>query len=316
MPAMRLTTFSLVLAAALGPAGAARAQLPPPKFEYSKPPDKPADWKVIAKGGLLVTTGNSQSRNGNLTLTGSRQDGQNKLTFDGTVAYGRSQILIPVLDAMGNVAGLARQAQTTTNQWRTRGRYDRFFTSNNAAYLLAQIGADRVAGKRLVGGGQLGYSRHLISSEVHTAVAELGYDLSHESYFAQADRTLPSVTIHSARLFVGELAKLTADTAVTGSVEALLNLNKETAPDASDPTGARNEVDPLHDTRITGKIGLTTTLYKNLAFAVGFTLAYDQNPAPRPVPPGAGGGKYAPDFHPFAESFDTLTEATLVFTFL
>src|SRR4051812_22612900 len=124
MPAMRLTTFSLVLAAALGPAGAARAQLPPPKFEYSKPPDKPADWKVIAKGGLLVTTGNSQSRNGNLTLTGSRQDGQNKLTFDGTVAYGRSQILIPVLDAMGNVAGLARQAQTTTNQWRTRGRYD------------------------------------------------------------------------------------------------------------------------------------------------------------------------------------------------
>jgi putative salt-induced outer membrane protein YdiY len=286
-----------------------------PKFQFEKPPEKPSDWKVQAKGGLLITSGNSQSRNGNLGLNASHQTGWNKLTVEANAAYGRSEVLVPVID-MGVVTGLDREPQTTTNLWRGRGRYDRFFTTNNSGYVLGQIGADRVAGKKLVGGGQIGYSRQLIKNEFHTAVAELGYDFSYESYLDTPARPLDPVSIHSARLFVGELWKLTESTGINGSFEALFNLNKEKAPDASDPTGATNEVKAFKDTRLTGKLGLTTTLYKDLSFGFGVTVLYDQNPAPRPVPASAKGAPYAPTFHPFSDRFDTITEATLILTFL
>jgi hypothetical protein len=84
----------------------------------------------------------------------------------------------------------------------------------------------------------------------------------------------------------------------------------------ADPTGATLEVKAFKDTRVISKVGINTTLYKNLSFAFGFTLLYDQNPAPRPVPASAKGAKYAAGFFPFSDKFDTLTEATLVFTFL
>ncbi|HXU83596.1 MAG TPA: DUF481 domain-containing protein [Polyangia bacterium] len=310
----RLLLASLLLASTV--TATARAQ---PKFEFEKPPEKPSAWQVQAKGGLLITSGNSQSRNGNLGVTATQQTGYNKLSFDANVAYGRSEVLVPVIEmnmATGTnvVTGLVRSPETTTNQWKARGRYDRFFTPNNSGYVLGQIGADRVAGKKLVGGGQAGYSRQLVKSDSHTTVAELGYDFSYESYLA--DPPVDAVAIHSARVFVGELWKLTSDTGITGGLEALFNLNKEKAPDARDPTGATNEVKAFKDTRLIGKLGLTTTLYKSLSFGFGFTVRYDQNPAPRPVPASAKGAKYAPDFHPFADKLDTLTEATLVFTFL
>jgi putative salt-induced outer membrane protein YdiY len=301
---------SLLLAATVSSAAVAE-----PKYEFTKPPEKPSDWSVLAKGGLLITSGNSQSKNANLGLTASRQTGWNKLSFDGNVAYGRSNVLTPVIES-GMVTGLTRTPETTTNQWRTRGRYDRFLTANNAAYVLGQIGADRVAGKKLVGGGQAGYSRQLVKSDFHTTVAELGYDFSYESYFSPPARPVDPVAIHSARVFVGELWKLTSATGITGSAEALFNLNKEKAPDASDSTGTRNEVKAFKDTRFIGKLGLTTTLHKDLSFGFGFSLLYDQNPAPRPVPASAKGAPYAATFHPFADKVDTLTEATLVFTFL
>lgn len=293
--------------------GTAQAQ---PKFQFEKPPEKPSDWQVQAKGGFLLTTGNSQSRNANLGLTGSHQTGWNKVSLEGNLAYGRSNVIVPILNMAGEVAALERRADTSTNQWKARGRYDRFLTENNSAYGLGQLGADRVAGKKLFGGGQAGYSRQLVKNDMHTAVAELGYDFSYESYFSTPDRQLDPVAIHSARVFLGELWKLTSDTGINGSVEALFNLNKEKAPYAGDPTGATNEVKAFKDTRLAGKLGLTTTLYKNLSFGFGFTVLYDQNPAPRPVPASAKGAKYAPGFFPFANKVDTLTEATLVFTFL
>jgi hypothetical protein len=288
-----------------------------PKFQFEKPPEKPVDWKVQAKGGFLITTGNSQSRNGTVSLNGSRQAGSDRISVEGTLAYGRSNILLAVIDeTTGDVVDFERRADTTTNEWRARGRYDRFFTPNNSGYLLGQLGADRIGGKELFGGGQIGYSRQVIKNEHHTAVAELGYDFAFERYLATPDRTIDPITIHSARVFAGELFKISEDTGLTASAEVLFNLNKEKAADASDPTGMSNEVKAFKDIRFIGKAGLTTTLYKNLSIGFGFTLRFDQNPAPRPLPSSAKGAKYAPDFHPFADKVDTLTEATLIFTFL
>ncbi len=109
---------------------------------------------------------------------------------------------------------------------------------------------------------------------------------------------------------------MTKETGLSASVEALFNLNKESALDAADETGAQGDVKAFKDTRVIGKLGVTTTLWKSLSLGLGFTLKYDQNPAPRPIPGSAGGAKYVAGYQPFANKMDTLTEATLIFTFL
>jgi hypothetical protein len=126
-------------------------------------------------------------------------------------------------------------------------------------------------------------------------------------------RSLDPVTIHSARALIGETVRISAETGATLTVEALTNLNKETNA-LSVKTGAPG-VDPFNDTRVTAKLGFTTTIRKRLSVGLGFTLRYDQNPAPRPIPPGsASGAVYAATFRPFADKTDFLGEANLVYT--
>ncbi|MES1157570.1 MAG: DUF481 domain-containing protein, partial [Haliangium ochraceum] len=187
-----------MLAAASALSGAAaRAQAPgAPKYAFEKPPEKEVpkevEWKVQSKGGFLMTSGNSRTTSGSLSLESSRLQNGNKLSLNGGLAYGKSTLLVPVI-TNGAVTDFTDRDETTTNEWRARGRYDRFLTPNNAAYALAQIGGDRIAGKRLFGGGQLGYSRQLYKSDAHTAVAEAGYDFSYESYVSSPGKVLDAV---------------------------------------------------------------------------------------------------------------------------
>jgi putative salt-induced outer membrane protein YdiY len=306
--------LALLSCALLLPSVAARAQNV--AFDFQKPPAPPApekppvEWKVQSKGGFLLTSGNSQMGNATLGLDASRLSGANKLSLNGNIAYGRTRLLVPVLSAdETTTVAYNRETRTTTNQWKTRARYDRFVTGNNSVYGLAQIGADKIAGKKLMGGGQVGYSRQLLKNDQHTLVAEIGYDVSFESYVV----TPGTVSIHSARAFVGELFTLTKETGFSGSVEALFNLNKEDALDASAKDGSKG-VGAFKDTRIIGKLGLTTTLHKSLSLGVGFTIKYDQNPAL--WPPVKGAPPIDPAFYPFADKVDTLTDATLIYTFL
>jgi len=290
-----------------------------PKFEFAKPEEvKAVEWKAQAKGGLLLTTGNSHTTNGSVGASASRKEGGNKLALEGALAYGRSTVLTPVFgDALNpnQITQLDERSVETTNSWLFRGRYDRFFTTNNSGYATAQAAADKVAGKSFLGGGQVGYSRQLRKSEMHLVLAEIGYDFSYETYVEQPGKTLGAISVHSARVFVGETLKLTPTTGFTGSVEALFNLNTEGKAISVDTR--MPGVDPFKDTRVVGKLGVTTTLLKSLSMSLGFTLRYDQNPAPRPVPSGSpAGAGFAPTFQPFADTVDTLTEATLVYTFL
>jgi hypothetical protein len=305
---------------------AARAQSEP-KFDFGKQEEvKQVEWKAQAKGGFLLTTGNSQSQNGTFSLSASRKEGGNRLALEGGIAYGRSNIRVPVYDPTvmapnpPQITGIDRQEVTTTNNWFAKGRYDRFFTANNSGYASGQAAADEIAGKTFYGGGQIGYSRQLLKNEMHLLVAELGYDFSYERYVQQPNKTLDPVAIHSARLFVGETLKLSDATGITGSVEAFFNLNKEDKALNANDDAHQPGVDPLKDTRVVGKLGLTTTLRKRLSVGIGFTLKYDQNPAPLPIPPGSMANAVYADtptpFLPFAEKVDTLTEATLIYTFL
>ncbi len=306
-----------------------------PKFEYgkpdpakadvakadaAKPPEPPkVEWKVQAKAGAVMTTGNSESKSATFGLDASRKEGNNKLALSGAFAYGRSSSIRPVFSTdptMTNViTGLDRPTVTTINNWVSKGRYDRFFTTNNSGYASAQAAADEIAGKTFYGGGQLGYSRQLVNTPMNVLVAELGYDYSYERYVQQTGKVIDPVSIHSARIFAGETLKLGAATGVTASVEALFNLNTEGK--ALNVDTAQPGVGAFKDTRVNGKVTLATNLHKQLSIAFGFTLRYDENPAPLPLPAGLpAADMYAATFVPFAEKVDTLTEATLIYTFL
>jgi hypothetical protein len=291
------------------------APTPPPAPPVPAPPL--VEWKAQSKGGLLLTDGNSQSKNFSFGVNGFRKEGNNKLALEGGLAYGTSNNSVATVDEpSGTIVGVDRKEVVSSNNWAAKGRYDRFVTEQNTAYASGQAAGDKIAGKTFFGGGQLGYSRLLRKDQMNIVVAELGYDFSYERYVDQPGKTLDPVAIHSARVLVGETLTLSKETGVTASVEALFNLNKEDkAIDAK--TGNRG-VSAFKDTRVNAKVGLSTNLWKSLSFGFGFTFKYDQNPAPRPVPAGAPAGTSWPKEYwslAYSRTWDTLTEATFIYTF-
>jgi hypothetical protein len=304
-------------APAAAPAPAAEVALPVPPAPPPPPPPPPVEWKAQTKGGLILTDGNSQSKNFALGVNATRKEGNNKLGIEGGLAYGTSNNTIVKVDpATNTIYEVDRQEVVSTNNWLAKGRYDRFFSENNVAYASAQGAGDKIAGKSFFGGGQVGYSRQLLKDELNILVAELGYDFSYERYVSQPGKTLDPVTIHSARAFVGETLSLTKQTGVTASVEALFNLNKEKK--AINVNNGNPGVDAFKDTRVNAKAALSTDLFKSLSFSFGFTFKYDQNPAPRPVPSSAPAGTQWPSDYwrlAYSRTWDTLTEATFIYSF-
>jgi hypothetical protein len=300
-----------------------------PKFEFAKteapkPNAPPVEWKAQAKAGGLLAGGNSRMATATFGVTASRKAGANKVSLDGNLAYGKSAPLRadPDPNMPGTLDGFSHPWVTATNNWLARARYDRFFTANNAGYASAQSGADFVAGKAFFGGGQIGYSRQLLKTDMNLLVAEIGYDFSYENYVQPPNgKTVDPVAIHSARLFAGETLKLSTATGITASVEAFLNLNNESK--ALNHVDGSTGVDAFKDTRIIGKAALTTTLLGSLSIAFGLTVRYDQNPAPLPTGPLIPAGfTLSPTAFAstmgllFADTTDYQAEATLIYTFL
>jgi hypothetical protein len=273
-------------------------------FEYGKHEDvKGVEWKATASAGMILTTGNSRA----LALSGSallsRRDGDNKLSLEGSGAFARSEVQIAI-DRDGSMTvgpdEIERDTQTTAKNWTAKMRYDRFFGANSL-FVSGRLGADQPAGKTLYGGGQVGYSRQVYKDDIHEIVSEIGYDFTYESYVsANAD----NLAIHSARVFLGYNAKLSADTGFLANIEALFNLNSE-----SGPTG---EISPFEDTRFIAKAALTTKLVSKVSFRFSFTAKYDN--APAPLPPFSL--PYDPGFNPLADKLDALTEAALIVSFI
>lgn len=272
-------------------------------FSYGKADDvkdvKAVDWTATAEAGLLATTGNSETLTVSAGGTATRLDPKNKLVLAVGLAYARSNVQIATDDDGNGTIGadeITDQATTTANSWNVKLRYDRFLTGSDSLYVSAAVGADRPAGKELVGGGQGGYSRRLFKNEKHELVAEAGYDFTYE------DLTVGEpLAIHSARVFSGYKGTVRTDTAVEASIEALSNLN--TLPTLPEESG------PLDDTRVTGVVGLTTKLTAAVSFTFSFTAKYDSAPAPRAPFPGI---MYDPGFTPLSDTTDTITKASLI----
>jgi len=302
---------------------AAPAVVAPPAPPAPPPPPPAVEWKAQTKGGMILTDGNSQSKNFALGVNATRKEGNNKLGIEGGLAYGTSNNTVVTVDnpngTTHTITDVERQQVVSTNNWLAKGRYDRFFSEHNTGYASGQAAGDKIAGKSFFGGGQIGYSRQLLKDDLNILVAELGYDFSYERYVSQPGKTFDPVTIHSARVLVGETLSISKQTGVTASVEALFNLNKENkAINVNDGTTG---VKALKDTRVNAKAALTTELWKSLSFSFGFTFKYDQNPAPRPIPSSAPSGTSwpsGPDSYwrlAYCRTWDTLTEATFIYTF-
>ena len=311
----RFASLLLLLPIAAFTASTTSHAQPNPEFKFEEKPKeevKKVEWSAEALGGMIITTGNSQTTTVSAGGKASRKEGCNKLAIAAAIAYARSSILVAqdangngVIDGSGtNVddsAEVTRETQTTAQAWLVTARYDRFLSKVDSLFALGKVGADAPAGKDLYGGGQLGYARLLLKDETHALSGEAGYDFTYE----RLDND-ESSSIHSARVFAGYAGKLSGDTGVTADIEALFNLN-EVTNGRPEPAGA------FEDTRVNGNLSLTTKLFSNISFRFGFGFKWDNYAAPAPK---IGGIPFADGFVPVADELDTKTEASHIVNFL
>lgn len=299
---------SLALAAAIIGGATASAD---PKFEFAKPDDakevkkvKGTEWTASAEAGVVFTTGNSETITGSGGLKATRKAGNNKLAIEASGTYARAGIRV-LADSNGN--GLIDDASeirsvdaVTAETVAGRIRYDRFLTDYNSLFIAALASRDIPAGKELVAGGQIGYSRRLKKTDTSEAVAELGLDYSREDLIVG-----DPVDILSARAFVGYKAEMTPGTTFETTGEVLSNLNKETLAFPGDKgTASFGE-----DTRVNFKAAVSAKIGKNLAFATTIEAKYDHRPAPLSLQNLAMG------FVPESARLDSVMKASLIYTF-
>jgi hypothetical protein len=275
-----------------------------PTFQFGKAEDvkdvKGVEWSANAEFGLVFTTGNSETT----TITGgakaARKAGDNKFSAELSGALAQSGVR-QLSDQNGN--GTIDNAGeidtvTTTSSKNLSGkvRYDRFLTDFNSLFAAALASTDQPAGKELVLGGQLGYSRQIYKSAAHELVGEGGMDFSREDLISG-----DPLSIFSARFFVGYKGTLATGTNVDASVEALLNLNT-----LDTPTGKATAAE---DTRINAKFGVTSKLSTSLSINTGIELKFDNKPAPLKI------DKLAAGYVPESSKLDTIMKASLIYSF-
>jgi hypothetical protein len=276
-----------------------------PTFQFAPLEGGPeARWSASAQAGLNLTSGNAFG----LGLSGSgalsRRWGSNRLggEVSGSFARTRVQIAADTNGIPGIGPGEVREVvQTTTAAWAGKLRYDRFFGERHSLYGAASAAGDEPAGKRFIGGLQVGYSRALLRTERHSLAVEAGYDLAHQAFVAATE----SVTIQSARLFAAYQWAPSPGATVAVGAELLTNLAPENTP-----TGY---VPPLRDNRLAGRTELSLKVNDHGRLAVKVRARYDSHPALKPPPPGAS---WEPGHAPLADRLDTQTELVFVYTFL
>lgn len=295
----RLVVVATALAAAPAFAG-------DPKFEYGKAEEvekvKETEVNASAEIGLVFTTGNSETTTISAGMKASRKQKNNKLAVEGSATYARAgQRVLSDLNGNGMIDNdneITTERQVTAESYAGKVRYDRFLTKHNSLFVAALIGRDLPAGRELVLGAQLGYSRQLYKSEKAEAVGEGGLDYSNENLVVG-----DSTKILSGRAFAGYKAEMTEGTNFETSAELLVNLNDE----GTLPTGADGDI--ARDFRLNFKASVSSKIGKNLAFSSSIEAHYDNRPGPLALKNLAMG------FVPEASGLDTIMKASLIYNF-
>lgn len=284
--------------------GVAPAYAGDPKFEFGKAEEvakvKGVETTASAEGGIVFTTGNSETITATAGLKASRKKNDNKLAIEGSLTYAKAGLRV-LNDQNGNGmidddSEITTEKQVTAETYAGKLRYDRFLTEFNSLFVAGLISRDKPAGKELVVGAQLGYSRQLYKSETSGAVGEFGADYSNENLTIGE-----SLKILSARAFVGYKSEMTEGTNFETSGELLTNLNKETLPTGKDGSAFK-------DTRFNFKASVSAKIGKNLSFQTSIEAKYDHRPGPLALKNLAMG------FVPEASSLDTIMKASLIYS--
>ncbi len=277
-----------------------------PKFEYGKAEEvakvKGIEYSASAEGGIVFTTGNSETTTATAGFKVARKKAQNKIAAEGTLTYAKAGVRV-LSDQNGNGtidsrSEIRTEKQVTAESMAAKLRYDRFLTEFNSLFLAGIVSRDVPGGKELVLAAQVGYSRRIYKSTTAEAVAEIGLDYANENLTAGE-----SIRFLSGRAFVGYKAEMTPGTAFEMSGELLTNLTEETL--ATNPDGGIGK-----DTRFNFKASISSKLSKSLAFQSSLEAKYDNRPGPLNIK------ALAMDFHPEASKLDTIMKASLIYTFL
>jgi Protein of unknown function, DUF481 len=275
-----------------------------PTFEFGKAEEvkdvKGVEWSASAEFGLVFTTGNSETT----TITGgakaARKEGDNKFSAETSGAFAQSGVRqLNDLNGNGTIDNdgeIDTVTSTSSKNLTGKLRYDRFLTDANSIFVAGLASTDKPAGKELVLGGQLGYSRQLYKSAAHELVGEGGVDFSREDLI-----TGDPLSIFSARVFAGYKGTLSTNTNVDTSVEALINLNTLDTPTGEAAAGK--------DTRINAKFGVTSKLTTSLSINTAVEFKFDNKPAPLSV------ANLAATFVPESSKLDTIMKASLIYSF-
>jgi len=295
------------LVVVLAALAAAPAYAGDPKFEFGKAEEvekvKETEVTASAEVGLVFTTGNSETTTISAGMKASRKQKNNKLAVEGSATYARAGQRV-LLDQNGNgmidnANEITTDRQVTAESYAGKIRYDRFLTKHNSLFVAALISRDLPAGKEIVLGAQLGYSRQLYKTAKAEAVGEGGLDYSNENLVGDAEST----KILSGRAFIGYKAEMTEGTSFETSGELLVNLNDE----GTLATGADGGIG--RDFRINFKASVSSKIGKSLAFQSSIEAKYDNRPAPLALKNLAMG------FVPEASGLDTIMKASLIYTF-
>src|SRR5438067_5939053 len=176
----------VVLGILLASAGVASAD--EPKFVYGKQEEvkdvKDVEWHATAEGGLVLTTGNSETTSASGGFKVSRKTGANKFALEASGAYAQASVrVLDDLNGNGMIDGpeeITTVDTTTAETLQSKARYDRYLTDFNSLFVAALASRDVPAGRLSVFGAQVGYSRRLYKTKDAETVAEIGYDFSRE----------------------------------------------------------------------------------------------------------------------------------------
>ena len=282
-----------------------------PKFVYGKADDvkdvkKDVEWAATAEGGLVFTTGNSETTTLTAGFHASRKTKNNKFALDASIAYAQSGAR--VLNDLNGNGMIDNKEEITTVETVTaetlasKARYDRYLDKSDSLFVAALASRDTPAGKDRVLGAQLGYSRRIYKTATAEALAELGYDYSNEKLVSDTTNS-----IHSVRAFVGHKDKISEGVDLDASVELLSNLNSENLTTAN---GRDNYGGTFKDTRVNGHLQISAKIGKDLAFASSIDAHFDNRPAPLSLK------MLAPGFVPESSKLDTIMKVSIIYSFL
>lgn len=204
--------------------------------------------------GAILNTGNTRSFaiNGGSKLAIKRS--QNVFAAEVAGTYGRASVRDVDTDEFG-------PSLVNTETIFVKGRYDRFFSEMDAAFVSAGYLHDRFAGLDSRVQGQVGYLRNFFKwcEGKHRFWGEIGYDLTLDNF--EPETVDPgTATLHSARLFLGYDNHLYDHVTFLTGLEALF------------------DVEDLDNVRLASVSELRSKIMDKLQFSVQFALRLDNVP--------------------------------------